>query len=114
MEGQSDEDLAFLLANDKDLHGAEAFVRSMTPEERRNPKSINGSRRARIANGSGVAVGEFAMFLTSRAAKTFTSTIGPPSGSGSGNGRFLLLTLTPDGRDAQAMFTCSEPEIPGP
>ena len=43
--------------NDKDLDRAEAIVRSMTPEERRNPKVINGSRRLRIANGSGVAVG---------------------------------------------------------
>lgn len=63
---------------------------------------------------SGEVVGKFAMFLTSRAAKIYTSTIGPPSGSGSANGRFLLLTRSPDGRDAQAMFTCSEREIPGP
>jgi signal recognition particle subunit SRP54 len=41
--------------NDKDLDRAEAIVRSMTPEERRNPKVINGSRRARIAKGSEVA-----------------------------------------------------------
>jgi len=39
--------------NDKDLDRAEAIVRSMTPDERRNPKIINGSRRARIAKGSG-------------------------------------------------------------
>jgi hypothetical protein len=63
---------------------------------------------------SGVVVGKFAMFPTSRAYEVYTSTIGPPSGSGSGNGRFLLLTRSPDGRDAHAMFTCSEPEIPGP
>ena len=65
---------------------------------------------------SGVVVGEFAMLPTSRrAAATFTSTIGPASGgSGSANGRFLLYTRSPDGRDTQAMFTCSEPEIPGP
>ena len=37
--------------NDKDLDRAEAIVRSMTPEERRNPKIINGSRRLRIAKG---------------------------------------------------------------
>jgi len=50
--------------NDKDLDRAEAIVRSMTPEERRNPKLINGSRRARIANGSGVAVGEVSQLVT--------------------------------------------------
>jgi len=50
--------------NDKDLDRAEAIVRSMTPEERRNPKIINGSRRARIARGSGVAVGEVSQLVT--------------------------------------------------
>src|ERR1700753_4153232 len=50
--------------NDKDLDRAEAIVRSMTPEERRNPKVINGSRRLRIANGSGVAVGEVSQLVT--------------------------------------------------
>jgi signal recognition particle subunit SRP54 len=44
--------------NDKDLDRAEAIVNSMTREERRNPKILNGSRRARIAAGSGVTVGE--------------------------------------------------------
>src|SRR4051812_14639080 len=33
-----------------------AIIRSMTPQERTNPKILNGSRRARIANGSGVTV----------------------------------------------------------
>jgi signal recognition particle subunit SRP54 len=44
--------------SDRDLDRAAAIVNSMTPEERRNPKMINGSRRARIAAGSGVTVGE--------------------------------------------------------
>jgi len=50
--------------NDKDLDRAEAIVRSMTPEERRNPKVINGSRRLRIANGSGVTVGDVSQLVT--------------------------------------------------
>jgi signal recognition particle subunit SRP54 len=50
--------------SDKDLDRAEAIVRSMTPEERQNPKIINGSRRLRIANGSGVAVGEVSQLVT--------------------------------------------------
>jgi signal recognition particle subunit SRP54 len=33
-----------------------AIIRSMTPGERVNPKILNGSRRSRIANGSGVTV----------------------------------------------------------
>jgi signal recognition particle subunit SRP54 len=49
--------------NDKDLDRAEAIVRSMTPEERRNPKVINGSRRLRIAKGSGVSVGEVSQLV---------------------------------------------------
>jgi len=36
----------------------EAMVRSMTPFERTHPKQINGSRRARVARGSGVTVSE--------------------------------------------------------
>lgn len=34
----------------------EAIIYSMTPQERRNPKIINGSRRRRIAAGSGTAI----------------------------------------------------------
>jgi signal recognition particle subunit SRP54 len=44
--------------NDSDLDRAAAIVNSMTPQERKTPKILNGSRRARIANGSGVTVGE--------------------------------------------------------
>ena len=36
----------------------EAVIHSMTPHERVAPKIINGSRRARIAKGSGVSVSE--------------------------------------------------------
>ena len=50
--------------SDKDLDRAAAIVNSMTPAERKNPKIINGSRRARIASGSGVAVGEVSNLVT--------------------------------------------------
>jgi signal recognition particle subunit SRP54 len=50
--------------SDKDLDRAAAIINSMTVEERRNPKIINGSRRARIAGGSGVAVGEVSTLIT--------------------------------------------------
>jgi signal recognition particle subunit SRP54 len=36
-----------------DLKRVQAIIRSMTPEERRDPNILNGSRRRRIANGSG-------------------------------------------------------------
>ncbi len=44
--------------DDKELVRTQAIVQSMTPEERRNPKVLNGSRRARIAKGSGRTVTE--------------------------------------------------------
>ena len=44
--------------DDKELVRTQAIVQSMTPEERRNPKVLNGSRRARIALGSGRTVTE--------------------------------------------------------
>jgi signal recognition particle subunit SRP54 len=40
--------------NDDDYKHIEAIIRSMTPQERRNPEVIRHSRRARIAAGSGV------------------------------------------------------------
>jgi signal recognition particle subunit SRP54 len=50
--------------SDKDLDRAAAIVNSMTRDERRNPKIINGSRRARIAVGSGVTVSEVSQLIT--------------------------------------------------
>ncbi|HAA90208.1 MAG: Signal recognition particle protein [Thermoanaerobacterales bacterium 50_218] len=42
--------------DEKELVRIEAIINSMTPEERRNPSIINGSRRKRIARGSGTTV----------------------------------------------------------
>jgi signal recognition particle subunit SRP54 len=39
--------------DDRDLKRVEAIIQSMTPEERRSPKIIGGSRKRRIASGSG-------------------------------------------------------------
>ncbi len=44
--------------NDKALARQEAIILSMTPSERKNPKLFNGSRRRRIAVGSGTSVQE--------------------------------------------------------
>ena len=44
--------------DDRDLDRTAAIIRGMTPAERADPKMINGSRRLRIANGSGVKVNE--------------------------------------------------------
>jgi signal recognition particle subunit SRP54 len=42
--------------DDRMLARQEAIILSMTPAERRNPKILNGSRRRRIASGSGATV----------------------------------------------------------
>jgi signal recognition particle subunit SRP54 len=44
--------------DDNMLGPIEAIIRSMTPQERRDPSIINGSRRARIARGSGTTTTE--------------------------------------------------------
>ena len=42
--------------NDRELKRLEAIINSMTPQERRFPQVINGSRKRRIATGSGTQV----------------------------------------------------------
>jgi signal recognition particle subunit SRP54 len=49
---------------DKQLVKIEAIINSMTPEERRNPRIIGGSRKRRIARGSGTAVQEVNQLLS--------------------------------------------------
>lgn len=44
--------------DDRELDRVAAIIQSMTPAERRDPKILNGSRRARIARGSGTAVSD--------------------------------------------------------
>jgi len=48
--------MAGLSVDERSLVRVEAMVRSMTVEERRNPALLNGSRRRRIALGSGTTV----------------------------------------------------------
>ena len=49
---------ALAAVDDSQLDRVQAIIRGMTPAERADPKIINASRRLRIANGSGVTVGE--------------------------------------------------------
>lgn len=49
--------------DDKKLRRTEAMICSMTPWERRHPGKINGSRRKRIANGSGSAPSDINQLL---------------------------------------------------
>ena len=52
--------------DDSRLGRVEAIVLSMTPDERARPEIISGSRRARIATGSGTTVQEVNQLLTAR------------------------------------------------
>jgi signal recognition particle subunit SRP54 len=65
-----------------ELHRAEAMILSMTPEERREPGIISGSRRLRIANGSGVTTADVNTLLKDfeGARKMMRSMMGGPMG----------------------------------
>lgn len=54
--GQLTKQMKDMAPPDKEVKKIEAIIRSMTPGERNNPKILNGSRRLRIANGSGTEV----------------------------------------------------------
>jgi len=58
IKGQVSED-----ATEKQLKRTEAIIRSMTPDERRDPRIIDGSRKRRIARGSGAEVTEINQLL---------------------------------------------------
>jgi signal recognition particle subunit SRP54 len=49
-------DLQKVKVDEKELIRTEAIINSMTPKERRNHQLVNGSRRKRIAKGSGTSV----------------------------------------------------------
>ncbi len=56
-------DLQKAKVDEKEITRIEAIINSMTPKERRNDKIINGSRRKRIARGSGTSVQEVNQLL---------------------------------------------------
>jgi signal recognition particle subunit SRP54 len=56
-------DLQKVKVDEKELTRIEAIINSMTPKERRNHQIINGSRRKRIAKGSGTSVQEVNQLL---------------------------------------------------
>ncbi|KAA0234703.1 MAG: Signal recognition particle protein [Acidimicrobiales bacterium] len=49
--------------DDREIARLEAIIRSMTPEERIDPDVIDGSRRSRIARGSGAQPGDVSQFV---------------------------------------------------
>ena len=76
--------------DEREVDRIEAIIRSMTPAERRNPKILNGSRRARVARGSGTSATEVNQLLERFAAaqkmmKQMARSGGMPGMPGMGN-----------------------------
>ncbi|MFC3491114.1 signal recognition particle protein [Glycomyces rhizosphaerae] len=72
--------------DDKQIDRTSAIIRSMTPAERRDSALINGSRRLRIANGSGVTVSEVNQLLSrfkdaQKMMRGMTGAMGLPGGT---------------------------------
>jgi signal recognition particle subunit SRP54 len=71
--------------SERDLARVEAIIRSMTTDERRSPRMIDGSRRRRIAKGSGTSTQEVNRLLkqygeAQKMMKSFASGTGPLAG----------------------------------
>ena len=84
---------------EKELGRVEAIIRSMTLEERRKPDLINGSRKVRIANGSGVSTAEVNLLLkqfkdVSKMMKRFGG--GPKNNTKKGKGKRRGLPSLPN------------------
>ncbi|CAB4958469.1 unannotated protein [freshwater metagenome] len=81
--------------DEREIDRTEAIIRSMTPSERRQPKILNGSRRLRIARGSGMTVTDVNSLVNrfeqaSKMMKTMQKggvPQGMPAGFGAGMGR---------------------------
>lgn len=56
--GEISKQLKSMTPPDDEIKKVEAIIRSMTPQERNSPKILNGSRRQRIAKGSGTQVSD--------------------------------------------------------
>jgi signal recognition particle subunit SRP54 len=71
--------------SDKQLRQIEAIISSMSMQERREPSIINGSRKRRIARGSGTSVQEVNLLLSQ-----FRETQRMMKQLGKGQGRGLM------------------------
>lgn len=61
--GQLSKQMKNMAPPDEELKKVEAIINSMTPKERESHKILNGSRRARIARGSGTKVSDINRFI---------------------------------------------------
>ena len=76
--------------DDDAFKGIEAIISSMTPEERTNPQLLNGTRRVRIASGSGTSVTEINRLVkqfdeTRKMMRMMTSKSGKAAGRAASN-----------------------------
>ena len=78
--------------NEKKMARMEAMIRSMTPEERRNPDLLNPSRKHRIAKGAGVDIAEVNRMVKqfNESRKMMKKLPGLMGGKGGRKGRFKL------------------------
>jgi signal recognition particle subunit SRP54 len=85
-----------LQVDERELARTEAIICSMTPEERRNPAIIGGSRRLRIARGAGTSTQEVNALLKQfgQAKKMMKSMMGL---AGIGGGKGMRLPKLPGG-----------------
>jgi signal recognition particle subunit SRP54 len=74
--------------DDDAFKGVEAIIHSMTPDERQDPKLLNGSRRRRIATGSGTTIQE-----VNRLIKQFKETSKMMKSMQGGKGNNLMKAL---------------------
>ena len=58
MPGMNSKTLKQLNMDDRQINWTEAIINSMTENERKDPNSMNGSRRLRVSKGSGRPVQE--------------------------------------------------------
>jgi signal recognition particle subunit SRP54 len=86
-----------LKVDEKEMQHTEAIIQSMTKKERLNPTLINGSRRKRIAAGSGTSVQKVNQLLKQydemkKMMKKFSSMekMGKKKGGMGGLGKFRL------------------------
>ena len=94
--GMNSKQLQGLEVDESHLKKIEAIIQSMTPEERRRPEIIGGSRRKRISQGSGTRVQDVNRLLkqfsqTKQMLRQFASTTGGPKGRRKKKGMFSLF-----------------------
>ncbi len=101
--------------DDDDLKPVEAIIRSMTPTERAQAQLINGSRRSRIANGSGTTPSDVNRLVKQFAEmQKMMKRFGMGGGSGKKKGKRGLGALAPGGGFPDlAELTGSAPGQPG-